>query len=281
MKVIEEQPVLYPPLKTPRGWFVTCQPDYRKPNVFNLSERSTFKNHPSIRKEYGARILVSQGFRVAVQYMYLVDESYVDQVAGEPFSCLMKHGLIFIKESLKLDTSIMDKSTIPEHVCDEIRKTYQEWHDSFTKKGKGGKPDMEEVKRSLSAGVEKGIRLYHEWLINSNLSWIHPCLPRMIQDFRYGLLTRVKDTLHADYQQRGGNESEGDLLRKINIFIRIYESDGHVKPNGGAWLSEDEIWDCWVAFCGSDDEAHRVCSTIESTLIPLRDEIMEELNEVP
>lgn len=276
MEAFESPLVLHPPLKTPRGWYILYQPHYKQPNVFNLNEKGLFKSRPAIRQDYGARILVDAGLGLAVQYMYLSDESSVNQNTGESCSCLTRHGLLTIDDSLRLDTSRLGKARLPDIVRDEIEAVYGAWHGSLGG-GEKTKPGMEEAKRNLGAAVERGIKQYRQWLTSSNASWINPLLPRMIQDFRRGLLQRVNNLLHEDYQQRGGDESEGDLIKKINIFLCVYKDDGLVKPNGAQWTSEDEIWDCWVAFCGSEEEAKRVCSNIESVLLPLRDEIAEEL----
>jgi hypothetical protein len=89
----------------------------------------------------------------------------------------------------------------------------------------------------------------------------------------------VGDTLFKDYLQRGGEETEAELIRKINLFVRLYESDGLVKPNGAAWQSEDELWDCWIAFAGSESEGKRICETIKQVLLPLKEDIESELSE--
>lgn len=48
-------------------------------------------------------------------------------------------------------------------------------------------------------------------------------------------------------------------MLKISIFDRVYEGDGLFKPNSASWRSEDELWDCWVAFAGSEPETGRIC----------------------
>lgn len=272
-----ERPVLYPPSKTPRGWYIVYQPAYRSPNVFNLHERGMFINRPAVQKDCGARIVTSEDLLTAVQYMSLVDETAEDPITGNRFSCINKHGLVFLTDKGELDTAELKKKGLEERVESEIRKVFDEWFSAHVPE-KGSKADMEELNKVLKTAIGRGKATLREWLISSNISWIHPFLPKMIQDFKYGFHQRITDTLYTDYRQRGGEETEKELIKKINLFIRIYESEGLIKPCGASWLSDDELWDCWVAFSGSESEAMRVCSTIENVIIPLREKLTEQLD---
>ena len=82
--------------------------------------------------------------------------------------------------------------------------------------------------------------------------------------------------LYEEYRQGGGEDQENGLIRKITLFARICESEGLLKPTGARWLSEEEVWDCWEAFSGSESEAKRVCTAMEKVLIPLKQELEEE-----
>ncbi len=278
MTAQKERFVLYPPMKTPRGWFVLYQPDYKTPNVFNLHERGLFKTRPSLSKDYGARLIVSEDLRVAVQYMQLTEANTVDQDTGETYSYINSSSLINLTEMLTLSKKELSGNMINGNLTDEIARVYEEWKKSHIPLTKDGKIDREELKNRLTACIKNGKRTNMEWLIRQNNRWIKPFLPRMIQDFRHGLFERVIDKLDANYRERGGEDTEEGMIKKINLFIRIYESEGLLKPDGTTWISEDEIWDCWVAFSGSESEAKRTCSTLEAVLIPLREELKKELN---
>lgn len=39
--------------KTPRGWYVLYQADYKSPNIFNLHEKGLFKYRPHVASEMG------------------------------------------------------------------------------------------------------------------------------------------------------------------------------------------------------------------------------------
>lgn len=77
--------------------------------------------------------------------------------------------------------------------------------------------------------------------------------------------------------------SKEELIKKIMLFYRIYESDKKEplrKPDGGIWKDEDEIWECWIGFAGSEQEAKRVCRTMENIFRPLGKERDGRLNVV-
>jgi hypothetical protein len=272
-----EHPILSLPQKTPRGWYIVHQPDYKTPNVFNLHERGMFTARPLIRGEYGARILTDENLQIAVQYMYLTEESLEDRESGIRFSWINKHGLVSLTRTLLPKKAELKRIALETKVEEEIHRVAREWASSFS--SGAAKADTEEVTRALNAAVERGKDLCRQWLLRSNRLWIEPLLPRMIQNFKRGLHERVGDTLFKDYLQRGGEETEAELIRKINLFVRLYESDGLVKPNGAAWQSEDELWDCWIAFAGSESEGKRICETIKQVLLPLKEDIESELSE--
>jgi hypothetical protein len=47
------------------------------------------------------------------------------------------------------------------------------------------------------------------------------------------------------------------------------------KPDGGIWKNEDEIWEYWIGFAGSGEEAKRICRTMETVFRPLAGKLSE------
>jgi len=276
MKTADETGALYPPMKTPRGWFVLYQPDYATPNIFNLHESCRYKQRPPIRQDCGTRLLVSEDLRIALQYMHLSEEKRTDEATGTLYSHVNRHGLVGLTPDKDLDLSGPEGDPIDDRVRQEIERVYDEWSDSLSRTN-DGRTDLEGLNRTLITAVERGQRICREWLIKSNSSWIQPFLPRMIQAFRNGIYEKVGDELVAEYRQRGGEESETDIIRKINLFARIYDSEGLSKPDGNRWQDENELWDCWVAFSESEIEAKRLCATLSAVLPRVREELQEEL----
>jgi hypothetical protein len=65
-------------------------------------------------------------------------------------------------------------------------------------------------------------------------------------------------------------------IQKAMSFYRIYDSnpqDPMRKPNGDHWKNENEIWECWSGFAGSEDKAKRICQTLEAGFRPLAGEM--------
>jgi len=112
-------------------------------------------------------------------------------------------------------------------------------------------------------------------LKRKNSQWVEPMIPRMLFDFTHGLYERVGDSLYSDYRSRGGDDTEENLIRKIQLFNTVYDTgipESLSKPDGSKWENEDEIWDCWAAFAGSESEAERVCQTMDAVFRPLSKE---------
>lgn len=279
MELLKDTEMLCAPTKTPRGWYVLYQGDYNTPNVFNFHEKGLFKSRPHVAADPGARLLVNEQTMVAVQYMHLVDSVTIHESTGEKYLARLERGLFPLTDDLKLEKRKLTKIVPEKTVREEIIRVYDEWISSLSG-SKGREINLSEVKKSLSPAVERGRKFYQEWLVKNNSPWITPFLPRMIHDFRHGIYERVRDELYNYYREIGGETPEKDLVKKINLFSRLYEGDGLTKPGDALWTDEDEIWDCWVAFSGSETEAKRICDTMETVLIPLKEELRKELGIV-
>nr|NJM04390.1 hypothetical protein [Desulfobacula sp.] len=109
-------------------------------------------------------------------------------------------------------------------------------------------------------------------IANSNQDWVTAALPRLVQFYTLCLDPLAKSRLHDHYRDLGGEADETQLLRKVALFYRVYENDGNnllQKPDGSPWQSEEEIWDCWAGFAGSEAEAERICHAMDAVFRPL------------
>ncbi len=68
----------------------------------------------------------------------------------------------------------------------------------------------------------------------------------MIYDFKNGIYQRIYHILYEDYKNKDGQDKENELIKKRNIFVRLYENE---------LICEDEIRDWWYTFCGFEEEA--------------------------
>ena len=276
MELSKDIDKLRPPDKTPKGWYVLYQGNYKTPNVFNLHERGLFKSRPHVATDLCARLLVNNQDDVSIQYMHLVNVNIINEETGEKYLSKLNRGLFPLNDNLAPDELKLSEVITEKAVKEEIIRVYNEWIATFSGAA-SHKINISDIKKSFLPAVERGRKTYREWLIKNNSPWILPFIPRMIHDFRYGLLERVGDDLYAYYKEIGGNNTEEDLLKKINLFLRIYEGESLIKPGGTQWVDEDEMWDCWIAFSGSEEEAKIICRTMKSVLVPLKKELSEEL----
>jgi hypothetical protein len=77
---------------------------------------------------------------------------------------------------------------------------------------------------------------------------------------------------------RSKNFHFGCELQRLSLvrFVILIKS----KPDGNQWTSEDEMWDCRIAFAGSEPEDKRVCQTMEAVFRLLSEEFCQEYNTI-
>jgi hypothetical protein len=268
-------------MKTSDEWFVLYQPKYNTPSVFDLHERGWFKTRPAVTKDYGFRLMVNQDFQIKIQYLSLVDREGIDEATGSRYGCVNQEVIINLTEDFKLDEKELAGSVSDPDVRDEIIKTHKEWYDANVQLNPDGTFDKTQLEKKLTAAINEGKDIVRKKLVRKNESWVKAGLPHLIYDFDHGLYQRMSDRLYPDYTARGGKDTEKGLIKKIFTFYRICEceeSDELLKPDGSRWENEDEIWDCWAGFAGSESEAQRVCSSIETAFRPVSEELSRELD---
>lgn len=258
-------------MKIPDGYFVLYQPKYRIPSVFDLHERSLFRTRPSITKDYGFRLIVNEEFQVKMQYLHLTKRDIVDENTGEKYYYINEEAVVDLKKDLTVNLKNLKADVGDKNIRDEIMKVHQEWYTSYVPLNQDGKIDRSELGKKLTASINEHRKLIRQELVRKNNPWIEAVLPRRIQVFKHGLYLRVADRMYDVYRENGGEDTEKGLIKKIQQFHRIYENDG-LKPNGSRW-KDDEIWECWIAFAGTEAEAKRVCRTMESVFRPLAKEM--------
>jgi hypothetical protein len=131
--------------------------------------------------------------------------------------------------------------------------------------------DRPELEKKVAAVIAERIETRRNDLVRRNSPWVYPRVARIRPYFEPALAPPVLDDLHREYRSRGGEDPPEDLLEKILLFNSVCDTDDKellLKPDGDNWKSKDEIWECWVGFSGSADEAERVCSAMESVFIP-------------
>ncbi len=263
-------------MKISEGFFVIYQPKYKVPCVFDLHERGTFPDCPSVTGKWGFRVLADTDATARIQFAHLVHRIGKDSQTGKPFSWIVDEVLIDLDDLLTPDPKAVAQEISDPEIRSAFIKEFDEWHENFIPM-KEKTVDREELQQKLTNAVVDCKERIRKELVRKNQQWVLSNIPRRIHDFKYGLYNHVKDSLYLEYRNNGGEDSEPNLIKKIALFNRVLDNcnqEDLLKPDGNAWRNEDEIWQCWIGFAGSEQEAHRVCRTMDAVF---RDLQLEEV----
>ena len=253
-------------MKIPEGFVVIFQPKYTVPSVFDLNERGTFADKPFITKAWGFRILAQKDSPARIQFGGLVHRPGKDSQSGKPYNWMVEEAVIDLDDLLTPDPEAIAEKITDSEIRSAMMDAFNAWHDNFTPM-KDGAVVRDELEQKLANVIEESQERTRKELVRKNQRWVISNIPRRIHDFKYGLYDHVKERLYTEYQSHGGEDSEPNLLKKIALFNRVLENcdqEDLLKPDGSIWRSEDEIWQCWIGFAGSEPEALRVCRTMHS-----------------
>lgn len=261
-------------MKIPSGWFLLHQPKVKVPSVFDLNPKGLFREKPFVTQSQGARVLINEALEIRLQYLNLTEKRVIEE--GISYSWVCESGMIALEAGLSLDSKALEARLSDAKLCQAIGQVHQDWYQAYVPTDSDGRTDPEALKQKLENSLGDLIQQRREALAQENGNWVLPALPRKVFDFTYGLNLWLGDRLYQEYQSQGGEESHEDMIRKINLFDRIFEledPEALIKPDGGQWESPREIWDCWVGFVGSEAEARRVFSTMEKVLPRAQEEL--------
>jgi hypothetical protein len=263
----------------PAGFCVIYQPKYRTPNVFDLNDRGMFKSRPPLTRGWGYRILADDALTATMQFVHLVEKSTVEPQTGASYAWRAVTALMDLDKDLKVAPEAFSTFVPHDEIRGELSAAHEEWRQAYVPINDDGRIDRDALSKKLAASITERKAVMRKDLSQRNLEWINAAMPRLVQNFYRGLYPRVADTLYPKYRQEGGEDNEDGLIRKMMLFNRVYETaphDGLLRPDGGKWKREDDIWDCWVGFAGSETEAKRVCRTMEAVFLPLAKEMAGE-----
>jgi hypothetical protein len=252
------------------GWVLLSQSKYRVPSVFDLHQRGLFKERPFVINRCGARLLVDNGLRVGVEYRYLKEEP--NTVENTTYGFATKQGIIVLGRDMSLNLVALSDDVPDPEAREEITRVYDDWTRSYLPLKAGKDLDGEELSRKLTASLQEGKRQIREELKKRNGPWVESLNTALTRYFFAWNRGRVAEELFDTYTEAGGEASEADLMEKVAFFNTIYDTRGEenlTKPDGGKWQSEDEMWECWVGYAGSEKEAKRVCRTMDKVFRPM------------
>jgi hypothetical protein len=241
------------------GWFLLSQPKYRVPGVFDLHSRGLFREQPSVTHQYGARMLVNEKLHVAVEYRFLKPDNTAH--GGTLYTFATRQGVLTLDEKMSLDLIAVNAKVADADAWKEIKKVYEQWcQDYIPMDGQGG-VDVPALERKLQASIGEAKRQVREELKRKNGSWVASRAPALAGRFFRWQEGQIAEDLFEVYSVQGGKDTETGLMNKAAQFVTICdttEPDGLGRADGESWQSEDEIWECWVGFAGSEEEARRV-----------------------
>jgi hypothetical protein len=252
------------------GWALLSQPKYRVPCVFDLHHRGLFKERPSVTNRCGARLLVDNELQVGVEYRYLKEEANV--VEKTAYSFATKQGIIVLGTDMSLDLVVLADQVPDPEAREEITRVYDDWARSYLPITAESGLDRGGLLRKLTTSLQEGKRLIREELKKKNSSWLeslHIARSRFFYSWERGM---VVEKLYDTYSEAGGEDGMSGLMEKVAIFNIIYDTRGEenlTRLDGNNWQGEDEMWECWVGYAGSEDEAKRVCRTMDTVFRPM------------
>lgn len=265
-------------MSLPEGFLVLYQPPYPTPCVFDLNERGLFSHRPPVTRSWGIRVLVNAELQTTLQLLRINEAQAVDPDTGRHYPWTVTEALLPLDEALALDAPDLAEKVPDQTLCEELTAEFAAFRTGYLPTTADGIADAEALTRKLTAGLADSQNRLRKALVRRNSPWVHAALPRLVQVFSRGLYLRVADTLYPDYQKRGGRDTEAAFLKKAMLFQRVYDTNGTpgLKPDGTPWKDEDETWECWVGFAGDEDEAKRVCRTLDAILRPLQQTLAGE-----
>lgn len=263
-------------MRRPKRFYVIYQPKQRIPSVLDLNERGRFKVRPFVTKSWAYRIIADEDLRAKLQYLSLVEKETSDPDTGQRYNFMVADHLIDLDENLSPASEELAAVVPEKEIREKVRADFEEFKNAYIPLDEDKKIDAEGLRKKLAASIADRKNVLRKELVRKNSAWVNAAMPRLIQDFRRSFYFKIGDHLYEHYRQQGGKINEDELIQKINLFNRVYDNDGQDvmrKPDGGIWKDEDEIWECWVGFAGNEEDAERICRTMNALLRPLAEEM--------
>ncbi|MFH0782372.1 MAG: hypothetical protein V2B20_10545 [Pseudomonadota bacterium] len=249
------------------GWFVLSQPKYKVPCIFDLHRCGIFKERPSVTGRCGARLLVNDRLQVALEYRFLIEDRGVRN--GRLHSHATRQGIIELNESLALDLVVVHEKVSDEEVVQEISRVYTQWCQDYLPLDAEGEIDVTVLEQKLRNGLTEAKRQIREELKRKNVDWVSNGVQSLTGGYSGWRRGKTINDLFFVYHERGGIDSEAGFVRKMAQFYTVCQTTeprGLTRPDGVCWEAEDEMWECWLGFAGSEEEARRVMDAMDSVL---------------
>ncbi|WDP91349.1 MAG: hypothetical protein HUN04_17250 [Desulfobacter sp.] len=254
-------------MEIPQGFFIIYQPKYRVPSVFDLHHRGLFKNRPFVTQDFGFRVIADASARARLQCAWIVKER-TDNESGTAWDYTVKTVFLDLDKDLSLPPAKLADALEDDTMAQKIGEDLAAWRTGYL-------PDnnsTRDLEKKILTAIEDHKGQLRKALVHKNHDWIMAGLARRLQNFRFYLYPRVRETLMTTYRDMGGESDEARLIRHIVLFSHIFDHDRtplFKRLGSGEFAPDDQAWECWIGFTGSEDESRRLCRTMEAVFNPL------------
>lgn len=249
------------------GWFVVSQPKYKVPCIFDLHQRGVFNGRPSVTCACGARLLVNDQIQVAVEYRYLAEERGV--IKGMLYSHVTRQGILQLDNDLALDLTAMQGVVSSEVAVEEMSRVYNQWCSDYLPVDDQGKIDRTALEQKLLNNLKESKIQIREELKRRNFDWVTKGVASLTGGYYGWRDWKATKDMFLAYKEAEGADSQEGFIRKMAQFYTVClttEPDGLTRHDGVSWQNEDEMWECWLGFAGSEKEAGKVMGAMENVL---------------
>jgi hypothetical protein len=198
----------------PNGYYTICHPPYKIPGVFDLHKRGRFKERPFVTGDWDYRVIADLDGKSALFVACLVKEDNVDPDTRIPYRFRVRETLVDLDENLAFKPEALESCMPDTGMRKSLTAAYTEWRDAYVPATEDNQTDMPALEKKVRAAAADGRASHCKRIASRNQGWVMVALPRMIQDFRFGLYDLTRTQLSEQYQTRGGDADDLELMRK-------------------------------------------------------------------